>query len=106
LSVEQLTIDTIRLLARLEPHGTGNARPLFAVRQAPIKHVSLMKDKHLKFLLKTEGRQEVSAVWWNAMQYLPVVEGKERVSFIASLEINKWKDRETVQLMVKDACVE
>lgn len=106
LSVEQLTFDTIRLLARLEPHGTGNARPLFAVRQAPIKHVSLMKDKHLKFLLKTEGRQEVSAVWWNAMQYLPVVEGKERVSFIASLEINKWKDRETVQLMVKDACVE
>lgn len=106
LPPKQLTFQIIRLLSKLEPHGIGNAPPLFLIRHVPVKNVSLLKEKHLKFLIGNEGNQQVSALWWSAAQYLPQVEKAARVSLIGNLEINKWQGRETIQLKVKDVAVE
>src|SRR5262249_13386644 len=54
IGLEDATVDLVRGLARLEPHGIGNPQPLFLMRRLPVRSVQTLKEKHLKFLIGRE----------------------------------------------------
>jgi single-stranded-DNA-specific exonuclease len=105
ITLEDATVESARALARLEPHGIGNPQPLFLIRQAPLRAVQRLKEKHLKFLIGRE-RIEIEALWWNAAERLPELAGANRISLMCRLEINKWGGRENCQLRVIDAAID
>ena len=105
IGIEQTSLSTARSLQRLEPHGTGNPRPLFLMRNLPIGSLQLLKEKHLKLVFSSESRK-VEALWWNAAEHRIKLEGAKEVSLICKLEINRWNNRENSQLNVVDAAVD
>jgi single-stranded-DNA-specific exonuclease len=105
IALEDATVESARALARLEPHGIGNPQPLFLIRQAPLRSVQRLKEKHLKLLIGRE-RIEIEALWWNAAERLPEFAGVNRISLMCRLEINKWGGREICQLRVVDAAID
>ena len=105
ITLEDATVGAARALARLEPHGVGNPQPLFLMRQAPLRSVHKLKEKHLKFLIGKE-KPEIEALWWNAAERLPEFAGAREISIMCRLEINKWGGRENCQLKVVDVAID
>ncbi|HKQ79416.1 MAG TPA: single-stranded-DNA-specific exonuclease RecJ [Blastocatellia bacterium] len=105
ITIDDVTVDLARTLARLEPHGIGNPQPLFLMRRLPLRSIQTLKEKHLKFLIGRE-KTEIEALWWNAVQHRPKFAGADRISLMCRPEINEWNGRESCQLKVIDAALE
>ena len=105
MSLEDVTIAMIKDLSRMEPHGIGNATPLFLMRHLPIRSVNTLKEKHLKINVGKVGKT-LEAVWWNSAQFSSQLENADSLSLLCRPEINEWKGRTTIQLKIVDAAIE
>lgn len=105
LPIESATIDLIRSLARMEPHGIGNPQPLFLMRAVPLRSIQVLKEKHLKLMLGKD-RLAIEALWWNAVEHAATLRAAGSIHLLCRLEINKWNGRESCQLKVVDVAVE
>jgi single-stranded-DNA-specific exonuclease len=105
ISLSDVTLELIRSLQRLEPHGIGNPAPLFWLRNVQNKGVQVLKEKHLK-IGASDGRITLPALWWSAVEHYKTLVGEARISLLCRPEINAWNGRETCQLKVVDAMVE
>ncbi|HWQ33176.1 MAG TPA: single-stranded-DNA-specific exonuclease RecJ [Blastocatellia bacterium] len=100
----EISAETIRTLARLEPHGMGNPAPLFLLRDVGLQKTERLKEKHLKLFVGDNARR-IEAVWWNAAQHCQALNGAPRISLLGSPEINFWNGRGKLQFKVKDVAV-
>lgn len=97
-----LTLGEVRSLSVLEPFGMGNPMPLFALRNARIEEVTpISHDRHVKLLFSKNGSPFAGFVFGMGARSCPFVTGDE-VDLVFSAEINYYKGRESVQLVVKD----
>lgn len=91
-----------RELNRFEPFGTGNSAPLFLLSGLKIlKSVPLSQRKYTRLSL-TDGNRQITALCFDrCYDSLDAAEG-DTVDIIASLSENDFRNRITVQLVVKD----
>jgi single-stranded-DNA-specific exonuclease len=92
-----------RILSQLEPHGPGNMKPVFLCRNVFSTAVRLLKDEHLKLTL-TQVNSDLSldAIGFRMADKKELVASGLPFDIVFTLEINSWKDRETLQLNIKD----
>lgn len=108
LALEQAGRDLLSRLDRLQPFGMGNPEPVFVLEGVRVAHHQVMKERHIKLWLDNEARYpSLQAVLFQALpgalgQELLNLEGR-RVDVAGTLFLNRFRDRETVQLVVKDA---
>ncbi|RMG07286.1 MAG: hypothetical protein D6735_03005, partial [Acidobacteria bacterium] len=58
-------------LRRMEPFGLGNPRPLFATKSVHLADKPyVLKDKHLKLVLRDADGYKHWALWWNGVEKL------------------------------------
>lgn len=94
---------------KLSPFGLGNPEPLFLVKGARVVRSQALgaKKQHLKIWLDDPGTKAIERVvaeaigfgwgdFWNDL-----VSG-DLVDLVASLSLNRWQGRETLQLKIKD----
>jgi len=98
-SAEDLTMRTIADLKRLEPHGAGNRAPVFCVLGAEVSARKVMgKEKnHLKLTLRV-GETNVDAIGFGMADK----ELGTNVDVAFCLDVNEWRGKRTVQLMLRD----
>lgn len=99
LKVSERTLDNARLLATIMPWGQGFEAPLFADRFKVLQH-RIVGRGHLKLLLESwdePGSPAVDGIAFNCTVQ-PVTE--QPMLAVYSLEINTWRDRQSVQLRV------
>lgn len=89
-------------LSRLEPFGFGNPAPVFFARGvALVEAPRVLKEKHLK-LRVAQGGKSFDALWWEkASQARDLPRGRQ-VDVAFHLEENVFKDRVSLQLVIKD----
>ncbi len=98
----ELTIREVKSLSVLEPFGMGNPMPLFVLCDARIEEVTpISHDRHVKLLFSKNGCQFYGFVFGMGARSCPFVAGDE-VDLVFSAEINYFRGRESVQLVVKD----
>ncbi|MBK7600963.1 MAG: single-stranded-DNA-specific exonuclease RecJ [Acidobacteria bacterium] len=105
IGINEVSVDLVRSLARLEPHGIGNPVPTFLIRNVPLKSVQILKEKHLKLILGN-GARTVDALWWGASGHKDDLADTAAVALLCRPEINSWNGRETAQLKIIDLSVE
>jgi single-stranded-DNA-specific exonuclease len=105
IALSDITLELIRSLQRLEPHGIGNPAPLFLLRGLQNKGVNVLKEKHLKISV-SDGRATLPALWWSSVEHYKTIAKAPLLSLLCRPEINSWNGRETCQLKVVDAAVE
>ena len=66
LSVDDLTLEDIQSLDRLEPYGASNPKPLFAIEGFVLAEKRLMgsNKEHLRLTVQKDG-QTFNAIWWS-----------------------------------------
>lgn len=103
ISIEDLSVELVRELERLEPHGMGNRTPQFLLRNVPIKEMRVLKEKHLKFSLGEAYPKLIDAMWWNASSLAKDFTTARTMSLIGRLELNEWNNQYRTQIIIKDA---
>lgn len=99
---EDLTEEQIDEIAKLEPYGMGNPRPVFGVRDARGWGVrAIGKDgTHLRFNLGTQ-ESPVAALYWRHADLAGAVE-REALDLLYEPQINEWNGRKSIQIVLDD----
>ena len=92
-----------RILNQLEPHGPGNMKPVFMSTNVFTTDVRLLKEEHLK-LSMTQPNSDIilEGIGFKMADKMDLVSSGLPFDIIYTLETNVWKERETLQLNIKD----
>lgn len=102
ISPNDISLEAIRELSILEPYGMGNREPIFAIRELTVEEITpISSDRHLKMSLIKAGRRFTAMLFGTGSGGCPVVQG-DVVDAAFSLEINHFRGRQNIQLMLKD----
>lgn len=102
ISPDDITMESIRELGILEPYGMGNREPIFAIREMTVEEITpISSDRHLKMSLIKGNRRFTAMLFGTGSGGCPVVQG-DIVDAAFSLEINHFRNQQTIQLMLKD----
>ena len=92
-----------RILNQLEPHGPGNMKPVFMSKNVFTTDVRLLKDAHLKLSITQPNTDVViEAIGFNMAEKMDLVAAGLPFDITFTLESNKWREKETLQLNIKD----
>ena len=100
-----LSLQLVEDLKKLEPFGMGNPKPVFVTPDLTLSEEPwVMKGKHLKLRLESEGRKRFEAVWWDGVEKSKgqTLKPGKSIELAHSPEANKWQGNTRLQLIVKD----
>ena len=103
LSLSEINMDLAAELRRyLEPYGTENPLPVFALFSVGVEEiVPVGGGKHTRLVLR-EGSSHITAMYFShETDKLDIYPG-EKVDLLFSLDINEWAGKRSVQLTVRD----
>lgn len=102
VSFNELTLPFYNIIHQMEPFGPENLRPVFVV-----KHVfdsgnsKLIKDQHIKFCLK-QNNCSFKGIGFNMADKFSLLECKQPLDVVFTLEDNEWNGQKSLQLKVVD----
>ncbi len=102
LEADDINIETVNLLQKLEPFGSANPSPLFVMNNAVLNSFRMMgqNNNHLKMSVSKNNSASFECVKWSTPDFnLPV---NSNIDLLFSLKLNSFNGKETVQLMVND----
>ncbi|AWB45692.1 single-stranded-DNA-specific exonuclease RecJ [Paenibacillus sp. CAA11] len=105
-TLEQISLQTVEQLSRLEPFGMDNALPRFLIRDAElVEYKQMGKDKkHLKLVLQQNGNT-IEAVAFGKGDLASLLADRAKIDLVAEASINEWNGSRKPQLMVVDLAV-
>ncbi len=107
LDFVDLNLEAARSLRFLEPTGPGRKAPVFLTRGLVIDEVKTLgqDQNHLKLSLLpnllTARSEVVEGLAFGQAQQLPFLSGRQAVDLLYTLDINEWRGREKVQLIIQ-----
>lgn len=92
-----------RIIDRFEPFGPGNMKPVFLSKNLYSTEARILKDEHLKLKVTQPPHDLVmDAIGFRMSDKMDFVASGLPFDMIYTLENNTWRDRTTLQLMIKD----
>ena len=99
---ECITLEEMDALARLEPYGAGNERPVFAIMGARVESLQAVgQNRHLKLRL-VKGDCRFDAIFFSATAASCGVSVGMRVDAAFHLQVNEFRGVSSVQLQLVD----
>ncbi len=99
---EEITLEELEHLSQLEPYGSGNARPVFALMGARVESCqNVGQNRHLKLRL-SKGGYAFDAIFFSATVGELGVSPGMRVDAAFYLQINEFRGVSSVQLQMID----
>ncbi len=99
---EEVTLEEVAALSRLEPYGSGNGRPVFALLGAKVESMqSVGQNRHLKLRL-SKGACHFDAIFFSVNADSCGVSVGSRVDAAFYLQINEFRGVSSVQLQMID----
>jgi len=103
LDLDKISGDLFSELARLEPFGNGNPRPLFCARGVEIVEGPRVIKKHHVSMTVKQGRQRFRAMAWKFAKNVDrLVEKRKSVDIAFSLSENIYRGNRSIELSVND----
>lgn len=105
VTAETLSLKLVEDLARFEPFGAGNPKPVFVTRNLTLRDEPfVMKEKHLKLKLVGDNGRTFEAVWWDgvAKSSGQTLREGSRIELAYVAEANSWQGNTRLQLVVED----
>ena len=94
-------------LKKLEPFGQNFSSPIFRLNHLFVASTRVLKEQHLKFVLKNVAGDSIDALWFfpERLEELRGLTSK-RVSILAEPSVNQYMGTERLQLFIKDLQIE
>lgn len=99
---KDLTMDFVKELEQMEPFGSGNTRPRFAIPEAILSNQYTMgpKGNHMRFKANFgEGSSVDCVLFGKAEEYKDIVHSKKALTLKGTVSINRWKETEKIQFI-------
>ncbi len=101
--LEELNSEFKSWFIKLEPYGVGFALPILRLDHLFVSSLRVLKEKHLKLVLKDIHGHKIDALWF----FVDEIDEKKqlnskRVSIVAEPSLNFYMGQETLQLLIKD----
>ena len=92
-------------IKKLGPFGTGNAVPIFLLRDLKIIKPTILNNKHVSLILKSKTGFTIKSICFNAVnnkmgEYLKSY--KNNLNVLGQINENIWNNKKTLQLTVID----
>lgn len=102
LSPKQVQLDILKSIEVLEPFGSGNPSPVFALRNMFVKDIaSVGNGKHLRISLERDN-MNLNAMWFHQdIQECPFTIG-DTIHVAVTLDRNEFRGITSVSIIVKD----
>jgi len=102
-----ITIETCELINKFAPFGAGNQEPLFGISNLKLSNFQTIgqDQKHLKMLLSTNNQTNqttLTALYWGNGGLSENLFPNMDLAIAGKLEINEWRGRKQVQIIIKD----
>ncbi len=94
--------DFIFWLSRLEPYGTGFSLPVIRMDHLFVSNVRVLKNKHLKMILKDIFGNKINALWFFTDNTDTKKWSSQRISLIGEPSINHYMGKKELQILIKD----
>ncbi len=106
LSQSSLDVESIGQLARLEPFGMGNPRPIIALQGIKVNSSRLLKEEHLKLFLAGDSKDSIStgdmeAIWFYAPKEKQPSAG-DSIDLAVIPGVSTFRGRTRLDLQIKD----
>ena len=92
-----------KMLEYMEPFGADNPKPLFSISNAVVKRIDTIgaDNSHLRLTIE-KNDVVLNAIGFRMSEYKNLKKPGDTISIAFSLELNTYKGKETVQLILKD----
>ena len=99
---EEITIDFIEDLTKLEPYGMGNPKPKFVCQNVYVSQCKVIgkEQNHLRFIFEHNQRR-YTAIGWHMAEFAEVILHKN-VDILFEPDINIWNDKTYIQFKLVD----
>lgn len=100
---ELLTEEEVASLELLEPYGAGNPKPVFSLPRATLVEMNRvgLEGKHMRLRLSCRG-QRFPGIFFSCPRQGWDFQAEERVEVAFTPQINEFRGRRSVQLVVQD----
>jgi len=99
---EDITMDTVVEISKLEPYGAKNPEPIFVLKDVCIEEIApLSMGKHTRLYLKKD-QTSVAAVCFGHNLLDEGFSGGTYADIVCSININEFRGNKTVQLIIRD----
>ena len=109
VNLHKLSWETLEGLARLEPHGMQNPRPLFVARGTVVQSVRRMgkaagaeAGPHLRIFLRDMRWATWEAVGWRMGERMNECGVGAKIDVAFQLDVNEWNGERRLQLVLQD----
>lgn len=101
--LSDISFELIELLSLLEPHGIGNSKPRFLIKNAEIQDIAFVgiNGKHARFIF-SDGRIKRRAIGFSLGKNAADLPVGSSVDILTELGIHEWKDIREPQLSLID----
>ncbi len=102
LELSEINMDLIRMLEHLAPFGPRNSRPCFvSYRAQVVGEPRIVGNNHLKFRVR-QNDAVLDVIAFNRGDDLNRTQTGNPIDLVYYVEENRWMDRSTLQLKMKD----
>ena len=107
LNLDQLNLDLIENIEKLEPFGSGNHEPKFLIEDILIEHAKIIKDKHVIVFVKNNNNVQINAICFNCVDNNlgeNLLKSKiKKFSLICNVKRDNYSNIFKPQLIIHDA---
>lgn len=102
--LELVSLETCELLEKFAPFGQGNPQPIFGIQELTLLDAKTIgkEGQHLKLIVSNQNGEPLTCLAWNYGQLADQLQPGQKIDLAGSLQINRWHDRKSVQMIVKD----
>lgn len=107
MPISYITKELIGQISLLEPFGKGNTKPIFAQKGLRVLDSNILgKNKNVAKvrLIDPQGTVMEGVYFGEAEEFLRFVEGKDTISVTYYPEINTFRGRESLQIIIQNYC--
>ena len=107
MPVSYITKELVEQISLLEPFGKGNTKPVFAQKNLRVLDYSIIgKNKNVVKLklLDPQGISVEGIYFGEAEDFVKFIREKDSVSVTYYPEINRFRGRESLQIIIQNYC--
>jgi single-stranded-DNA-specific exonuclease len=103
LQLSQINFKFYNIIRQMAPFGPSNMQPVFVSRSVVLESPPrVLKDIHLKLVIKQEGSYPIDAIGFNMADLLDVANTGEPFDICYNISENDYKGRKSLQLLIRD----
>lgn len=102
LATSQITWELIDRLEEFEPHGVGNQKPRFMLRDVPITSLTPVgkNGKHVRIGVHGDAPKETTLIAFGMAELANTMGIGGRIDVVVELGVNRWNGTKTIQAKV------